>query len=416
MKAVVLAAGKGERLSPLTEKRPKHLLPVGGRPLLEWSLRGIADAGITDVLIVTHYMEEKIKGQFGDGRGLGLNLSYIKQEKMLGTADAFRIAEEFVNGEEFIGLYGDLYVNPEIFKYLIDSHSESETTLCVVPVENPSQTGIVELDGDRVVNIIEKPQPGMEPSKLGNAGVYVFSPEIFKFIAETGFSQRNEYEITDSLKALIESGSAVNAVPIFEEDWLDVGLPWNLLEANKRALGLQETEVEGEIEDGVYIHGSVRIAKGARVRSGAYIEGPVYIGPGSDIGPNCYLRPSTYLGAHVRIGKACEVKNSVIMNGTHVAHLSYVGDSIIGENCNFGAGTMTANIRFDKKNINVNIKDGRIDSGQRKLGSIIGDDVQTGINVNLMPGVKVGSGAWIAPGLTIYRDVPSGAFIRSTDT
>ena len=416
MKAVVLAAGKGERLSPLTENRPKHLLPVGGKPLLEWSLRGIADAGITDVLIVTHYMEEKIKGQFEDGRGLGLNLSYIKQENMLGTADAFRIAEEFVNGEAFIGFYGDLYVNPEIFKYLIDSHSENETTLCVVPVENPSQTGVVELDHDRVVNIVEKPRQGEEPSKLGNAGVYVFNPEIFKFIAETGFSQRNEYEITDSLKALIESGSIVNAVPIFEEDWLDVGLPWNLLEANKRALRLQEMEVEGEIEDGAYVHGSVRVAKGARIRSGAYIEGPVYIGPRSDIGPNCYLRPSTYLGADVRIGNACEVKNSVIMNGTHVAHLSYIGDSIIGEDCNFGAGTMTANIRFDKKNINVNIKDGRIDSGQRKLGSIIGDDVQTGINVNLMPGVKVGSGAWIAPGLTIYRDVPSGAFIRSTNT
>jgi len=412
MKAVVLAAGKGERLSPLTENRPKHLLPVGGRPLLEWSLKGIADAGITDVLIVTHYLEDQIKRRFRDGSELGLRLSYIRQDEMRGTADAFRIAEEYVGWEDFIGFYGDLYVNPETFKYLIDTHSESETTLCVVPVENPSQTGVVELDGDRVINIVEKPRPGEEPSKLGNAGVYIFNPEIFKFIAETGLSQRNEYEITDSLKALIQSGGTVNAVPMFEEDWLDVGLPWNLLEANKRALGQQETEVEGEIEEGVYIHGSVRIAKGAKVRSGAYIEGPVYIGPECDIGPNCYLRPSTYLGAKVRVGNACEVKNSVIMDGTHVAHLSYIGDSIIGENCNFGAGTITANIRFDKKNIKVNIKDSRIDSGQRKLGSIIGDDVQTGINVNLMPGVKVGSGAWIAPGMTIYRDVPAGAFIK----
>ena len=416
MKAVVLAAGKGERLSPLTENRPKHLLPVGSRPLLEWSLKGIADAGITEVLIVTHYLEDHIKRRFGDGSSLGLNLSYLRQEEMKGTADAFRIAEEFTMGEEFIGFYGDLYVNPEIFKYLTDSHSESETTLCVVPVENPSQTGVVELDGDRVVNIVEKPRPGEEPSKLGNAGVYVFNPDIFRFIAETGLSQRNEYEITDSLKALIESGGNVNAVPIFEEDWLDVGLPWNLLEANRRALAQQETEVEGEIEEGAYIHGSVRVAEGARIRSGAYIEGPVYVGPRSDIGPNCYLRPSTYLGADVRIGNACEIKNSIIMDGTHIAHLSYVGDSIIGENCNFGAGTITANIRFDKKNINVGIKDSRIDSGQRKLGSIIGDDVQTGINVNLMPGVKVGSGAWISPGLTITRDVAAGTFVRPTET
>ena len=416
MKGLVLSGGKGTRLRPLTHTMPKQLVPVANEPILGYVFHHIQDAGIKDVLIVTHYLEDQIKRRFGDGSALGLDLSYLRQEEMKGTADAFRITKGFVNGEEFIGFYGDLYVNPEIFKYLIDSHSEGETTLCVVPVENPSQTGVVELDGDRVVNIVEKPRPGEEPSKLGNAGVYVFSPDIFKFIAETGLSQRNEYEITDSLKALIESGGNVNAVPIFEEDWLDVGLPWNLLEANRRALGQQETEVEGEIEEGVYIHGSVRVAEGARIRSGAYIEGPVYVGPRSDIGPNCYLRPSTYLGADVRIGNACEIKNSIIMDSTHIAHLSYVGDSIIGENCNFGAGTITANIRFDKKNINVSIKDGRIDSGQRKFGSIIGDDVQTGINVNLMPGIKVGSGAWISPGLTIIRDVAAGTFVRSKKT
>ena len=412
MKAVVLAAGKGERLIPLTEKRPKHLLPVGGRPLLEWSLAGLKEAGVNEVLLVTHYMEEQIKEHFGDGSSLGLEISYARQDEMRGTADAFRIGKDYVDDEEFIGFYGDLFVQPASLKALLKAHRPGETTLCVVPVADPSQTGVVELEGDLITNIVEKPPPGEEPSNLGNAGMYVFTPEIFQRIEETGLSSRNEYEITDSLKALIESGSTIRGVMLPEDGWLDVGLPWNLLEANSRALSSLESTVEGEVEDGVHILGPVKISEGARVRSGAYIEGPVYIGPGSDIGPNCYLRPSTSIGADTRIGNACEVKNSIVMDGTHIAHLSYVGDSIIGEGCNFGAGTITANIRFDEKNIKVNIKGERVDSGRRKLGTIMGDDVQTGINVSLMPGVKVGSGAWIAPGLTIYRDVPSGSFIR----
>jgi len=412
MKAVVLAAGKGERLRPLTENRPKHLLPIGGKPLLEWILEGLVEAGVDEALLVTHYMEEQIKDHFGDGERLGVKLRYVRQEEMRGTADAFRVAEDFADGEEFIGVYGDLFLPPDGFKALTQAHRKGETTMCVVPVDDPSQMGVVALEGDSVTEIVEKPAPGEEPSDLANAGMYIFTPEIFGLIDETGLSSRKEYEITDSLKSLIESGSTLRAVTLPKGSWLDVGLPWNLLEANERAMSSIESIIEGDVEDGVRIHGPVKIAKGARVRSGVYIEGPVSIGPGSDIGPNCYLRPSTSIGANVRVGNACEVKNSIIMDGTHVPHLSYVGDSIIGERCNLGAGTITANIRFDKENLKVEIKGKKIDTGKRKLGVIMGDDVQTGINVSLMPGVKVGSGAWIAPGLTVYEDVKSGAFLR----
>lgn len=413
MKAVVLAAGKGERLMPLTENRPKHLLPIGGKPLLEWILEGLVGAGVDEALLVTHYMEEQIKGYFGDGKRLGLELSYVSQEEMRGTADAFRMADDFAGGEEFLGVYGDLFVPPEGFKALIQAHRKGETTMCVVPVDNPSRMGVVALEGDRVTSIVEKPAPSEEPSDLANAGMYIFQPGIFRLIEETGLSSRNEYEITDSLKALINSGATLRTVTLPKGSWLDVGLPWNLLEANEKALGSMEGSIEGDIEDGVHVQGPVRIAEGARVRSGVYIEGPVCIGSESDIGPNCYLRPSTCIGADVRVGNACEVKNSIIMDGTHVPHLSYIGDSVIGERCNLGAGTITANIRFDKKNVKVEIKGERIDSGRRKLGVIIGDDVQTGINVNLLPGVKVGAGAWIAPGLTVYEDVKSGTILRT---
>ncbi len=413
MKAVVLAAGKGERLMPLTENRPKHLLPIGGKPLLEWILEGMVGAGVDEALLVTHYMEEQIKGYFGDGKRLGLELSYVRQEEMRGTADAFRMAEDFAGGEEFLGVYGDLFIPPEGFEALIRARRKGETTMCVVPVDDPSRMGVVALEGDRVTAIVEKPAPGEEPSDLANAGMYIFQPGIFRLIDETGLSSRNEYEITDSLRALIDSSATLRAVTLPKGSWLDVGLPWNLLEANEKALSSMETSIEGDVEDGVHVQGPVRIAEGTRVRSGVYIEGPVCIGSGSDIGPNCYLRPSTCIGADVRVGNACEVKNSIIMDGTRVPHLSYVGDSVIGERCNLGAGTITANIRFDKKNVKVEIKGEKIDSGRRKLGVFIGDDVQIGINVNLLPGVKVGAGAWIAPGLTVHDDVESGVFLRT---
>ncbi|MCW3991588.1 MAG: sugar phosphate nucleotidyltransferase [Candidatus Bathyarchaeota archaeon] len=410
---MALAAGRGVRLKPLTLTRSKHMLPIGGAPLLEWMLRRLGDAGADEVLVVTHYMEEEIRGRFGDGSDLGLKLRYAKQERVLGTADAFRLAKGFAGGEDFIGVYGDLYVAPGAVEAVVEAHREGEATMAVVPVDAPSRYGVVELEGDMVTDIVEKPAPGAEPSRFANAGIYLFTPEVFRWIGETGPSKRREYEITDSLRMMIEAGAPVRAVELPADAWLDVGLPWNLLDANERALTSMEPSVEGDVEEGARIIGPARVCRGARVRSGAYIEGPVTIGEGSDIGPNCYIRPATSIGANVRVGNACEVKNSIIMDGTHVAHLSYVGDSVIGEGCNLGAGTITANIRFDEASIRVNVENRWVDSERRKLGTIIGDGAQTGIGVSIMPGVKIGPGAWIGPGLTVYDDVSEGTFIST---
>jgi bifunctional UDP-N-acetylglucosamine pyrophosphorylase/glucosamine-1-phosphate N-acetyltransferase len=161
----------------------------------------------------------------------------------------------------------------------------------------------------------------------------------------------------------------------------------------------------GEIEDGAHILGPVTIAETARIRSGAYIEGPTLIDEGSDIGPNCYIRPCTSIGKKVRIGNAVEVKNSIVMDGTHIGHLSYVGDSILGERCNLGAGTITANYRLDSGTVKMMIKDKLVDSGRRKLGAILGDEVKTGINALTMPGIKIGVNSQIGPNYIAYRDM-----------
>jgi bifunctional UDP-N-acetylglucosamine pyrophosphorylase/glucosamine-1-phosphate N-acetyltransferase len=384
-------------------------------PLLEWPLRGLAEVGISEALIVTHYMEDQIKAQLGDGSRLGISISYARQDKMKGTADAFAVGEAFVGDDEFIGFYGDGFITVESFKAVLDAHETGETTLGVIPVDDPSRLAAVELDGDRVTRLIEKPPKGEAPSNLANTGIYVFTPEIFDRIRDTGLSSRGEYEVTDSIVSLIESGANVKAAILPSKGWMDVGQPWDLLEANARALSDLSSSICGDVEDDVSILGPVHVEKGARIRSGAYIEGPAYIGLGSDIGPNCYIRPCTSIGSGVRIGNACEVKNSIIMDGSHIAHLSYVGDSVIGERCNFGAGTITANIRFDKKNVKMNIKGFSVDSGCRKLGAVVGSDAQTGINVSLLPGIKIGSGAWVAPGLVVVEDVPSGYFLKKDE-
>jgi len=246
---------------------------------------------------------------------------------------------------------------------------------------------------------------------LANAGIYLFSKEIFDKIQQTPLSPRGELEITDSLKLLLREKRQILAVQIPQKDWFDIGRPWDLLEANKWALSGMTPEVKGKIEDNIHLIGAVAVAEGARIRSGAYVEGPVFIGEDSDVGPNCYIRPYTHIGKQVHIGNACEIKNSVIMDNTKVGHLSYVGDSIIGEECNFGAGTLIANYRFDAKSVKIVVKGEVVDTGRAKLGVILGDNVKTGINATLMPGVKVGNNCWIGPNVVVHRDLPENTYV-----
>jgi len=148
------------------------------------------------------------------------------------------------------------------------------------------------------------------------------------------------------------------------------------------------------------------------IRSGCYLDGPVFIGENAVVGPNAYLRPYTVVGEGAKVGAHCDVKNSILMDRAKVPHLSYVGDSIVGVGSSLGAGTITANLRFDDASIMSMVNGRLVDTARRKLGAIIGDNVRTGINVSLLPGVKVGSGAWIGPGVTVRRDVVAGARIK----
>ena len=277
--------------------------------------------------------------------------------------------------------------------------------LCAV--SNPSEYGIVRIETDRVVRITEKPDIDLAEGWI-NTGIYVLDQEVFQAIDKTSASKRREFELTSSLQSLLDQGKEIRAAVIAREDWMDIGRPWDLLDANERVLASLQHRMRGTVEEGCVLKGPIWLEESASVKAGSYVEGPVYVGKGSKIGPNARIRPSTSIGNNVAIGASCEIKNSIIMNGSRIPHLSYVGDSIIGEGCNLGAGTTTANIRFDEEPIRMQIKGRLLNTRRNKLGTIMGDGVQTGINVSIMPGVRIGSVSWISPGAIVTKDVPSG--------
>lgn len=387
MKAVVLAAGEGKRLHPLTYTRPKVMVPLAGKPILEHVILELKRAGIDDIVLIVGYFDQAIRNYFGKGEGLGARLEYVTQRKQLGTGDAIGTINGLVN-DNFLVVSGDAIVRGEDLRRIMAGQGN---VMGLVELEDTSDLGVVEVDGSTVRRIHEK--VANPPTKLVNAGVYRFTPSIFPAISQTPKSPRGEYELTDSLQLLIDGGARLSYEMLGR--WINVSYPWDMLAANEQLLAEMSATSDGEVEGNVVLKGHVFIGKGTVVRSGAYIIGPVVIGQGCEIGPNCYIRPSTAIGDRCHIGAGVEVKNSIIMNDTKIPHLNYVGDSIIGENCNLGAGTKVANLRLDRKNIEI----GRVDTGRRKLGAILGDGVQTGINASLNVGCSIGNNTVIGPGV-----------------
>ena len=389
MRAFILAAGEGTRMWPLTDTRPKPLIPLGNKPIIEHILDAVIYAGIRDITILIGYEGRQIADRYGY-EYKGARIDYLYQKERKGTGDAVLYAEKYKD-DKFLILNGDLYFEKgalsEILRY--------ENAILGVYREDASNYGL--LVGEEKLEEIKEKVP--ESSGLVNAGIYVFGREIFEYIKRVELSPRGEIEFTDAINMFAKE----NDVRIVKYDglWLDIGMPWHLLDATKQYLDKLECDIEGEIEENVVLKGKVCVGKGTRIMSGTYIEGPVLIGENCKIGPNAYIRPYTVIGDNCHVGNACEVKASIIMNGSKVPHFNYVGDSIIGENCNLGAGTKIANLRLDERNIKVVVKGKIVDTGRRKLGVIMGDYVHTGINVSIDVGTMIGAYTAIAPGARI---------------
>ncbi len=404
-KAAVLAAGDSTRMLPLSANVPKHLLPIGGKPLIFHTLDALRKTGIEETLIVYGYQGEELKKAIDSQDWGSMKIEYITQTERKGTAHAAGYARDFAGDDSILLLYGDVMAGREVIGDVVKYHEKGgyDLTVSAFPVENPSAYGIFDVDDGRAIGLIEKPTPEQSSSNLANAGIYGVSKDLWDAIEKTELSERNEYEITDSVMMVMKNDNV--GAYVIGSWWVDIGKPWDMLKANRHVLSEMRGRIEGEVEKNATLKGEVIVESGAVIKNGAYIEGPVYIGENSVVGPNCYIRAHTALCGKVKIGNAVEIKNSIIMDGTNIGHLSYVGDSVIGHRVNFGAGTITANLRHDNRAVNVTVKGKRISSGRRKLGTIIGDDVKTGIGTSISTGVVIHQGARTGVGVIVDRDI-----------
>ncbi len=384
MECVVLAAGEGKRPTPLTAKRPKVMLPLANRPMLEHLVMAARDAGVTDFIFVVGYGEREIRNYFENGSSWGITIRYVRQSHQRGTADAVAAAQGLVSGM-FLLLNGDMILKSPDIKVLT---SKKPPCMAIYHSDHPEDYGVVLVEGDVVTELEEKSDhPG---GKMINAGAYLIGPEIFDAVSAVALSSRGELELTEALLPDIKAHH-LTVYPL--SSWMDVGHPWDLLEANETLLLESSPSQKGTVEAGVSITGLVTIGEGSVVRAGTCIEGPCTIGRDCRIGPHAYIRGATSIGDRCHIGHCTEVKNSIVMADTKIPHFNYLGDTIVGTGCNFGAGTKVANLRHDHDTVKVC----GMDSRRKKFGAIIGDNVQLGINCSVNVGTVIGSDVQIAP-------------------
>ncbi|QFU83259.1 bifunctional sugar-1-phosphate nucleotidylyltransferase/acetyltransferase [Natronorubrum aibiense] len=392
MKAVVLAAGQGTRIRPLSDSVPKPMLPVADRPLVAHTIDAAIDAGADEVVLVIGYEADTVRDYFG-AEYRGVPVSYAVQTEQAGTADAVNAARDHIEGP-FAVLNGDNLYDPAA----IDQLFEQCPAVCAVEVDDPRNYGVLSTEDGSVTGIVEKPDE--PPTNLANAGAYAFPAEARQWL-EVPASERGEHEITDVLATVIDE---FDVTPVTLERWLDVGRPWELLEANEWKVSDLERRIDGDVSDDATLEGDVVVEAGATVKAGVVIEGPALIRSGATVGPNAYVRGATLVDEGAKIGHSAEVKNSVLSPDASVSHLSYVGDSVLGRDVNLGAGTNVANLRHDDADIKFTVKGERVSTGRRKFGVVAGDEVKTGINSSLAPGLKLGTGATTRPGETVDRD------------
>ncbi|WP_459194035.1 bifunctional sugar-1-phosphate nucleotidylyltransferase/acetyltransferase [Halosimplex sp. J119] len=393
MQVVLLTAGEGTRMRPLTESLPKPMLPVADRPLVAHGADAAVDAGASELILVVGYEAEAVREYFGE-EYRGVPVEYAVQEEQLGTAHAVECASEHLDGP-FVVLNGDdLYDRASVDALL----SADGPAVGTYRVDDPTSYGVFEVEDDVVTGIVEKPTD--PPTDLVNVGLYRFPAEASEWL-DVPLSERGEHEITDVLSKVIAERS-VTTVEV--ERWLGCGRPWELLEANEWKLGELDRDVRGDVHEDADLRGPVVVEEGATVDAGVVVEGPALIREGAEVGPNAYVRGATLLAEDTHVGNSVEIKNSVVMAGSHVPHLSYVGDSVLGRDVNFGAGTNVANLRHDGEDVRFTVKGDRVSTGRRKFGVVAGDGVKTGINTSFNPGVRLSAGATTEPGESVTRD------------
>jgi glucose-1-phosphate thymidylyltransferase len=328
MKGLILSGGKGTRLRPLTFTQAKQLVPVANKPVLFYGIEALVEAGIREIGIVVGDTKEEIRTAVGDGSrwGRGVRVTYIEQPNPLGLAHAVLVAESFLGREPFVMYLGDNILKSGITSLVEEfTRKKPNSLILLTEVPNPQMFGVAELQGGKVVRLVEKPQ---EPrSNLALVGVYLFDHNIFEAAKAIRPSWRNELEITDAIQYLIEHGYEVHP-HLVTGWWKDTGRIEDLLEANRLILDTLAGRVEGEVDAESRVSGPVVLEKGAVVRNST-IRGPVIIGEGTEV-IESYIGPFTSIQGRCRIVRT-EIEHSIVLEGSQILDIgSRVDESLIG--------------------------------------------------------------------------------------
>jgi len=388
--AVVLAAGRGERLYPLTSLRPKVMLPVGNKPILQHILEALAGNGVRDIILVVGYCKQYVQDTLGSGDAIGVRIRYVVQEQQLGTGNALAMASRLTD-DRFLVVSGDNLVATETLRPLIGMDAE-----CVLVKESgsPFHYGLVMVRDGKVTHFMEK--PGVQLSRWVNTGNYVLSRKVFQHLD-------TEVDLPSALQQMVDSGAAFTILPT-EQTWLDATYPWDLLNINNNALEQVEPRFEGEREEGVVIRGNVQVGKGSVVRAHSYLVGPLVIGSGTEIGPYTAVFPGTSIGDNVVIAPFSEIRNSILENSVRIGSHSVVTNAILSEGCSFSA-------RFHARHGEVRRQGHQQEDYRVHGGAVVAEFVDGGDDVSLEAGVLVGKGARIGSGRRLAQDIPEDAIV-----
>ncbi len=331
MKGLVLVAGKGTRLRPITHTLPKHMIPLVGKPMMQYSIEHLIKAGVRDIGIVVGYLRDKIMEYFGDGSMFGANFEYIIQEPQRGIAHAISVSREYIGDEPFVVYLGDNILREGISKFKKEFEaSDYDALILLAYTRDPTRFGVAKFKDGKVVRLVEKPKK--PPSNYALVGVYFFREIVFEAIKHLKPSWRGELEITDTIQWLIDHGYMVKH-HIINGWWKDTGKPRDLLEALYLLLDTIEENINGEIDENAEVFGRVHIGAGTRIHGDTIIRGPVYIGRNCEIGPGTFIGPYTSIENNVRISGG-EILSSLIMNNAYIelGDDTRIIDSIIGTN------------------------------------------------------------------------------------
>ncbi len=327
MKGIILHGGYGTRLRPLTHAGPKQLLPIGNKPMSQYAIEDLKEAGITDIgVIIGDVYPEKVKEFYGDGSKFGIKITYIYQDKPKGISHAIKLCRDFIGNDRFVVYLGDNILRKGLVDYTKKFQSSTaDAMILLCEVDDPSRFGVAELDGKKIKKITEKPKNPI--SNLAVIGVYFLTPKIFDIIDILKPSWRGELEITEALQLLMEKGNTIE-YDIVTGWWKDTGTPEDILHANQLVLDTIGTQNQFRIDKETKIQGNIAIGKNTNISRDSFITGPVIIGD------NCNIGPAARIGPHVSIDnncsiKQCDIENSIIMADCKIDTKISIADSIV---------------------------------------------------------------------------------------